>query len=219
MKQKSRVLAAAFVVPVLVLSSVSAFALGFGRPTSHAVLGEPLTLSVPIRIEASEELTDECVGAEVFFGDARVSASAVSVSLQGRSATERSLRVTTSRLVNEPIVSVQVKAGCAASMTRQFVVLVDPPPVLAPAANTSVSATSPGNVSTPRAAGATPPMSMGMAALAAPVASAAEAPMAPRDTTSAVRLGASAVMALNNAHADVAPITTRVWPSRSPRGP
>ena len=95
MKQKSRVLAAAFVVPVLVLSSVSAFALGFGRPTSHAVLGEPLTLTVPIRIEASEELTDECVGAEVHFGDVRVSDSAVNLSLQGRSATERILRVTT----------------------------------------------------------------------------------------------------------------------------
>jgi hypothetical protein len=134
MKQKSRVLAAAFVVPMLMLSSVSAFALGFGRPTSHAVLGEPLTLSVPIRIEASEELTDECVGAEVHFGDVRVSDSAVNLSLQGRSATERILRVTTTRLVNEPIVSVKLKAGCVASMTRQFVVLADPPMVGAPVA-------------------------------------------------------------------------------------
>ena len=134
MKQKSRVLAAAFVVPTLILSSVSAFALGFGRPTSQAVLGEPLTLSVPVRIEASEELTDECVSAEVHFGDVRVSDSAVNLSLQGRSATERTLRVTTTRLVNEPIVSVTVKAGCVASMTRQFVVLADPPMAAAPAA-------------------------------------------------------------------------------------
>ena len=47
---------------------------------------------------------------------------------------------------------------------------------------------------------------------------AAEAPMAARDTTSAVRLGASAVMALKSAHADVAPAPRGFCPAGRPAG-
>jgi len=99
MNQFLRVSAAAFVGTTLMLASMSSHALGFGRPTSQAILGESLTLTVPLRLEAGEEVKDECVSAEVLFGDERVAASAVNVSLLSSGA-ERRLRVTTSALVN-----------------------------------------------------------------------------------------------------------------------
>lgn len=48
---------------------------------------------------------------------------------------------------------------------------------------------------------------------------AADAPMAARAATSTGSVGASAVTPLKSAQANVAPITTRTLPSRSPRGP
>lgn len=132
MTYQLRVSAVACVGAALTLASTTSFALGFGRPVSHAVLGESLSLTVPLRLEASEELPTECVGADVLFGDERVSPSAVVVSLSGTSPTERQLRITTTRLVHEPVVTVHVKAGCAASMTRKFVVLADPPDMTPP---------------------------------------------------------------------------------------
>lgn len=146
MNQISRVSAAALVGATLMLTSLSSHGLGFGRPISQATLGESLTLTVPLRVEASEDLTPDCVGAEVFFGDERLSDSSVQVSLLGAQSGVQSnladqgghrLRVTTSRLIHEPIITVRIKAGCLASMTRQFVVLADPPVVAAPAAPVS----------------------------------------------------------------------------------
>lgn len=132
MNQFLRVSAAAFVGTTLMLASLSSHALGFGRPTSQAILGESLTLTVPLRLEAGEEVKDECVSAEVLFGDERVVSSAVNVSLLSSGA-ERRLRVSTSALINEPIVTINLKAGCGASITRKFVVLADPPELSSPA--------------------------------------------------------------------------------------
>ena len=43
--------------------------------------------------------------------------------------------------------------------------------------------------------------------------------MAAREATSQTKLGANAVMALNNAQAEVAAMMTRTLPRRSPSGP
>lgn len=134
MNQFLRVSAVALLGTTLTLASLSSHALGFGRPSTQAVLGESLTLTVPLRLEAGEEVQPECVSAEVLFGDDRVPASAVNVSLVSSGA-ERRLRVTTSALVNEPIVTINLKAGCAASITRKFVVLADPPELSTPVAS------------------------------------------------------------------------------------
>lgn len=161
MTYQLRVSAVACVGAALTLASTTSFALGFGRPVSHAVLGESLLLTVPLRLEASEELPTECVGADVLFGDERVSPSAVVVSLSGTSPTERQLRITTTRLVHEPVVTVHVKAGCAASMTRKFVVLADPPDMTPPQVASIVTAAPPAVTAAPSAAtkSAEPPVS------------------------------------------------------------
>jgi pilus assembly protein FimV len=44
-------------------------ALGFGRLNSTAVLGQPLNLPVPLRLDAGERLEPECVQAAVTAGE------------------------------------------------------------------------------------------------------------------------------------------------------
>lgn len=101
--------------------------MGFGRPVSHAVLGEPLRVSVPLRLEAGETLDADCVSAEVLFGDDKLSPSQVQVSLPSGTGRDASVQVRTTTPVNEPIVTYHLVVGCQAKINRQFVALADPP--------------------------------------------------------------------------------------------
>lgn len=116
----------------LCCASGSSHGLGFGRPTSRAILGDTLSVNVAIRLEAGEDITNECLAADVYFGDDKVAASAVSVSILGSSPHERTLKVSTSALVNEPVVTVYLAAGCKARITRKFVTFADPPGMALP---------------------------------------------------------------------------------------
>ncbi len=95
------------------------------------MLGDTLRVVVPLRLEVGETVTQECVSAEVFFGDDRVPSGAVSVELQPAetvtSGMDARLLLRTTALINEPVVNVQLSAGCQARITRKFVALADPP--------------------------------------------------------------------------------------------
>lgn len=101
--------------------------MGFGRPVSRAILGEPLRVSVPIRLESGETLDTECVSAQVHYGDTRLSSSQVQVSVTGGHAREATVQVRTTVPISEPIVTYDLIAGCQAKINRQFVALADPP--------------------------------------------------------------------------------------------
>lgn len=119
---------AALVLSVLALSTSPVHGLGLGRPSSQAVLGDTLQVTVPLRVEPGESVTEDCVSAEVFFGDDRVAPAAVSVALSpSRDGSGQQLMVRTTALINEPVVTVRLSAGCHARITRQFVALADPP--------------------------------------------------------------------------------------------
>lgn len=130
-----RASAAALAVSLFALCPGAAEALGLGRPSTRAVLGEAFRLSVPLRLEPGEQVADECVSAEVHFGDERLGRTAVSAVVlpapasasQAASASTRTLLVRTKTLVNEPVVTVYLSAGCQARITRKFVALADPP--------------------------------------------------------------------------------------------
>lgn len=95
------------------------------------MLGDTLRVVVPLRLEVGETVTQECVSAEVFFGDDRVSPNAISVELQPAETVTAGmgarLVLRTTALINEPVVNVQLSAGCQARITRKFVALADPP--------------------------------------------------------------------------------------------
>ncbi len=111
------------------LAATSAHALGFGRIVNATQLGQPLNFSAVVRLDASESLARECVAAEVMVGENRLQPGQVRVTLEYGADGARSLRVTTSTLVDEPVVTVNASLGCQATVARQFVLFIDPPMV------------------------------------------------------------------------------------------
>ena len=124
------------------VAAAPAKALGFGRIGNTTQLGQPLNFAAAIRLENDETLSRECVSAEVLVGDNKLQPGQVRVTLEATAAAnERLVRVTTSTLVDEPVVTVSVSVGCTSKVTRKFVAFIDPPLINAPqtaAADTSM---------------------------------------------------------------------------------
>jgi hypothetical protein len=116
-------------------AACSAGAAGLASPSSSAVLGRPLDFSVQVRLQPGETLEPACVSAEVVVGDRRLPAGLVNTALVPTGSDSARIRVTTDSIVDEPVVSVTLNAGCAsARFSRRFVVLADPPLDPAPSA-------------------------------------------------------------------------------------
>jgi hypothetical protein len=114
---------------LMLVASQSTFAVGFGRISHTTSLGQMLEFTVPVTADGTEQLTADCVSAEVFLGDNRVPSGSVSSQLEwSADSSVRILRVSTTVRADEPVVSVTLAAGCPPRLTRQFVLFVDPPP-------------------------------------------------------------------------------------------
>jgi hypothetical protein len=115
------------------VAAAPAKALGFGRIGNATELGQPLNFAAAIRLTSDETVSRECVSAEVLVGESRLQPGQVRVTLEaGAVATERLVRVTTSSIIDEPVVTVSVAVGCTSRITRAFVVFIDPPLINAP---------------------------------------------------------------------------------------
>lgn len=113
---------------LLAVVASSAWSLNLGRGNNTSTLGQPLSFSVPVNVDAEELLAPECVGAEVFAGDVRLQPQTVRVLLEaGVNPTQATIRVVTNSVIDEPVVTVSVGVGCPQRITRKFVLFVDPP--------------------------------------------------------------------------------------------
>lgn len=109
-------------------ASSGVHAVGFGRVSPVAVLGQPLSVSVPIMLDQGERLFAECVQAEVSAGDSVLPPSQVRVSVQPTAnPAEWIARVSTVGPILEPIIEVSVSAGCERRFMRRFTAFADPP--------------------------------------------------------------------------------------------
>ena len=108
----------------LTCCSVDATALTMGRLKGSALLGQPLELVASFQLGPDEELTESCVEANVSYGDVRQSPGQTGVTLVPGPANQTLLAViSSSALVNEPVVTIELKAGCTQKTTRKFVLL------------------------------------------------------------------------------------------------
>ena len=109
-------------------SSPEALALGFGRNANNSHLGQALDFSVLLHFDGGEFVSSECVVAEVIAGEDRVPPANVRISIEApRESGDRLLRVRTSSVIEEPIVSVNLSVGCPAILTKKYVAFIDPP--------------------------------------------------------------------------------------------
>jgi hypothetical protein len=113
----------------LALHASPSVALGFGKVSGAATLGQALHFSVAVRVEASESLEPACVKTEVTAGDRILPSELVRVRVDALDAAtgERRLHVLTTTPLDEPVIGIALKVGCPASLSRSFVVFADPP--------------------------------------------------------------------------------------------
>jgi len=109
-------------------AALDAQALSIGPVRGDAVVGQPLELSFELLLDVGAEVNSSCIGAELFYGDSRIDPARVRVSSRaGSQAGQALVQVASALAVNEPVVSVQVKAGCATPVSRRYVLLSSSP--------------------------------------------------------------------------------------------
>lgn len=93
-----------------------------GTAAVDPLMGRPLEMTVPARFDG----TDECVHADVFYGETRLAANRVRASVVGPRE-QRRIRVEADAPVDEPVVTVSLRAGCRNTVTRNYTLLPDYP--------------------------------------------------------------------------------------------
>ncbi len=117
--------------------ATSSFALNLGRAKGTVFLGQTLQLVVPVQMEAGEGASALCVEADVFYGDTRQDASRVAVASEWHSQSQSAnLTVSSRSTVDEPVVTVYLRAGCESKTTRRYVLLSELAPTVVPSATT-----------------------------------------------------------------------------------
>lgn len=100
--------------------------MSIGGLRGTAVTGQPLDVLIPIALEQQDDVSSLCVESSVFYGDSRLASSRVRVNVAVASASrEATARVRASAVIDEPVVTVVLRAGCQQKVERRYVVLAD----------------------------------------------------------------------------------------------
>lgn len=143
------------VAATLVAWSLCADALTLGRARGAVLLGRPLQISVPISLEGGE--TEPCLQAELFQGDTR--SGPVDLQLERSKDGSLVVRARSAAIIEEPVITMYLRVGCAQPFTRGYVLLAEQPQdipnvpiVLAPSTALSAAASAPAATAAPAAA-------------------------------------------------------------------
>ena len=112
---------------ILLSTALSSSAATLGRHSGGAILGQPLDIRVQVLLAPGEDIANQCLNADVHYGDVQLPRSAVRLTPQRTAPdAQASVRIQSSQAINEPFVTVSVRAGCDTAFTRRYVVLADP---------------------------------------------------------------------------------------------
>lgn len=125
---------------MLLLTAASSMAMSLGRHSGATLIGRPLDLSVQAVLEAQDDMGSQCLEADVFYADNKVDKSRVKVTLEKSASTlpQALIRVRSSVLVDEPVVTLYLRVGCQRKTERRYVTLADLASEVAPDKNTLV---------------------------------------------------------------------------------
>ena len=102
-------------------------ALTLGATTKTTVeLGSPLDLIIQVQPDVGSTVQTSCLKAQIWMGDTLLPSGQVQLLPQ-----DKGLRIRTATAVYEPLVKLQLSAGCAGSVTRSYTFFADPPGTLA----------------------------------------------------------------------------------------
>jgi len=101
--------------------------MSLGVQRGAAIIGKPLDLNVLAVLAAQDVKADLCISADVFFGDNKLEGSRVRVTSQpiGTSSREIVIHIRSGVLIDEPVVALNLRAGCQQKIERRYVVLAE----------------------------------------------------------------------------------------------
>lgn len=109
--------------------SFDIFALTIGQPQEGVWIGKPLNLTIPLGLDVAESATGLCLAVEAVQGDSRIDEQQLSVSVEpGANPLAPRMHVRSTRTIDEPFLTLTVKAGCDMRSTRRYVLFADVPP-------------------------------------------------------------------------------------------
>ncbi len=155
-----------------------ALALTLGSLQGPVWIGRSMDVALALYAEAGEDVAALCLEADVFYADTRQDPRGVSLSFKaGLPGQPAMLRIASVALVDEPMVTLHVRAGCVHKTSRRYVLLADPPldlpapsPAPAPAPAPPLAASPPAPPAQPAAfASASEPSPTAAPTIAAPV--------------------------------------------------
>lgn len=127
--------------------SLSGQALNLGRVRGAAWIGQPLNMAVSVQIDPGQASDALCPEADVFYADSKLDAYRIQITVEpGPQADAATLRIQSAVPIDEPVVTLYVRAGCNSKSTRRYVLLADYASDVAPATPAGTSATAPSNV-------------------------------------------------------------------------
>ncbi len=162
---------------MLVGGLAPALALTLGSLQGPVWIGRSMDVALALYAEAGEDVAALCLEADVFYADTRQDPRSVSLSFKaGLPGQPAMLRIASAALVDEPMVTLHVRAGCVHKTSRRYVLLADPPldlpapsPAPAPAPAPPLAASPPAPPAQPAAfASASEPSPPAAPAIAAP---------------------------------------------------
>lgn len=113
---------------LLLFSTFGSLAVTLGPARGAALVGRTLDLNLLARLDATEDPTSLCIEAELAYSDSRIDSRKVTVRTTATGEAGQALiRVTSSAIVDEPVVSLTLRAGCKAKSVRRYVLLADLP--------------------------------------------------------------------------------------------
>jgi len=111
---------------LLMVLAANALAASLGRVRGAAIVGGPLDVTLSAQLDGTENPSSVCLSAEVFFGDSQISPDKVRTSISpGAGAGEVLVRIRTTVVLDEPVVTLYAREGCLQKNSRKYVLLAE----------------------------------------------------------------------------------------------
>jgi hypothetical protein len=114
---------------VLLGAVCCASALTLGKVRGAAWIGQSLDINIPVQLDPGQSDSTLCAEADVYYADTRQDVARVQVNASASSQPDVfNVRITAAQPIDEPVVTIYLRAGCAQKTARKYVLLADYPP-------------------------------------------------------------------------------------------
>jgi hypothetical protein len=131
---------------VLVSAVCCASALTLGKARGAAWIGQSLDITIPVQMDPGQTDSALCAEADIYYADTRQETARVQVNASASTQPDVfNVRITAAQFIDEPVVTIYLRAGCAQKTARKYVLLADYPPEGAPSSTRAADPVAPGS--------------------------------------------------------------------------